>query len=281
MGPHSDECGKSVGLRDTLHGLKSGSFSAEPSYGHGCLACVWASTHNAQVMCDTIRDFRRRGQPAHVAFPEPREDVDLPSDVAVSLKTAGRAAEVAPPGLVAVTARRAGLARVLLVHQRDLHPLGGCLVRDGGADLAVVPAAHPAVVDLAFLAAVGDIPDVADGDRLSLAFDRRVHNGAADLVLDVAQDALVLGLHADLGPHEPPVSSGTLLLARDGLRHLAQPPGVSLALRPPLPAGDDRGHGLIADHGGMDLAEIDRHDIRARGLLRLLAVFDNQVRCQE
>src|SRR5262249_12634034 len=150
---------------DTPQGLKPHGFSeSAPSYRHPFLARVRASTHNPQVVRDTILDHGRRGDLAGFPVLVDRQDVDLSHHVAMRLKPTGRAMVGSPPGLVAVLTLRAGLAGVMLVLQLDRGTFGLGLVRDVLADLAVIPLAHPLVLNVAAVHPIGDITDVADDD---------------------------------------------------------------------------------------------------------------------
>jgi hypothetical protein len=111
------------------------------SYSPEGLAGVPASTHNPQIVRDTMLYDRRSRDPAYLAVPVPRKDIDLPYYIAVRLKPAGRAAIDAPPGFVSVIAVRAGLRAVVLVYQLDFDAFGLRLVLNILADLAVIPSA--------------------------------------------------------------------------------------------------------------------------------------------
>jgi len=90
-----------------------------------------------------------------------RQDVDLTHHVAMRLKPAGRAAVFAPPRFVAMLAVGTRLARVVFVDQLDHDPFGCRFVLHVIAELAMVPAAHAAVLDLAAIDSIGDVPDVS------------------------------------------------------------------------------------------------------------------------
>src|SRR6476660_2118268 len=117
--------------RDTPHGLKPDGFSEWlPSYGDCSPACVWACTHDPQVVRDTILDHGGSRDLAGLPVLVLRQDVHLSHHVAMRLKPTGRALVLAPPRFVAMPAARTGLGRVLLVLQLDLDPIGFRLVRD-------------------------------------------------------------------------------------------------------------------------------------------------------
>src|SRR4029077_21165874 len=165
------------------------------SYRHPCLAGVPASTHNPQVVRDTILDHRWSWDLARLSVSVHRQDVDLTHHVAMRLKPTGRALVLAPPRFVAMPATGTGLGRVLLIHQLDFDPFGCRLVLDVPANFAVVPLAHFLVVLSPLVDSVGDVPHVADHDGPGLLRDGRIHNRAADLVFHVPHHSVVLGLH--------------------------------------------------------------------------------------
>jgi hypothetical protein len=71
-----------MGTCDTPLGLKPRGFSERtPSYRRPFLASVLASTHDLQVVRDTILDRGGRWDLARLAVLEPREDIDLPHHV--------------------------------------------------------------------------------------------------------------------------------------------------------------------------------------------------------
>ena len=169
------------------------------------------------------------------------------------------------------------LARVVFVDQCDHDPFGCRFVLHVVADFAVVPAAHAAVLDCAAIDSIGDVSDVADGDRPGFSLDRGSDDRPADLVFHVPHDPAVLGLHARFGLHETPVAARPFLLARRCFLNLRQPLGVSLAFGPPLPAGDDGCDRFITHDCGMNLAQIHGYDVAARRRLGLLAVLHDDV----
>src|SRR5262245_56794460 len=118
-------------LSDTPPGLKPGGFSElPPSYRPRGLACVLASTHDPQVVRDTILHGFGSGDLPRLAMLEHREDVDLSHHVAMRLKPASRAAIPPPLRFVALLTLRAALARVVLVLQLDRDSFGFGLIRD-------------------------------------------------------------------------------------------------------------------------------------------------------
>jgi hypothetical protein len=149
-------------------------------------------------------DNRRGRNASRLTMFEKRKDVDLPHDIAMRLKPAGRAAVDAPPRFVSRSALwiGAGLAAVVLVLEDDHDPFRLGLVLHQLANLAVIPTADLLVRLFGEVDAIGHIAHIADDDGIGFPLDGDLDNSAADLVFHIAHDALVLGLHAGAGAQE-------------------------------------------------------------------------------
>src|SRR6059058_4504554 len=87
------------------------------SYSPDGLTGAPASTHNPQIVRDTMLDAWRSRDLTHFAMFETRKDVDLPNHVSMRLKPADWAAIEAPPGFVSRLAVRTSLRTVVFVYQ--------------------------------------------------------------------------------------------------------------------------------------------------------------------
>jgi hypothetical protein len=260
-------------------GLKSTSLYCRP---RPCgsdlrLAGVPASTHNPQVVRDTMLYARRSRDPAYLAVPVPRKDIDLPYYIAVRLKPAGRAAIDAPPGFVSVIAVRTSLRAVALIYQLDFDAFGLRLVLNILADLAVIPSADLLVGLLTQIHLIRRVAHIPDSNDASLTLNCGVHNSPADLMLNISHDSTIPGPEAGLGVHPPLVTAGTSSLSANSLGKTCQPLAVTLCGVPSCSARDDSGLPLIAHYGRVNLTKIHRDNIISWRIFGLFPIFYNEM----
>src|SRR5215211_3646576 len=112
---------------------------------------------------------------------------------------------------MASSASRTDLARMPFVNQRYGDPLGLGLVGQVAAQFPVPPGAEFLILLSPFAGRIRDVAHIPDRQRPSLAFEGVIHNGAADLVLHVAQTPLLFRTKAVFHLLKLPPSAGLAL----------------------------------------------------------------------
>ena len=112
-----------------------------------------------------------RGYLARLTKPMSGKDVDLSNYISVRLKPAGRAAIIAPPGFMSMSATWTSLTTVGFVLQFNGYSFGYGLVLREGANLTVIPSTNFLIDLLAQVDPIGYVPHVTYNDGISLALN--------------------------------------------------------------------------------------------------------------
>lgn len=201
----------------------------------------------------------------------------MSNNVAVRLKLASRAAIGAPLGFVSVSAGWAGLGRVMLILERYGDPFRFCFVRCESTNFAVIPTTDFLIGLFPQINPISDVLDVTHDNGCRATGKRFIDDGAANLVFNVAGNALVLGFHAAFGPDQLLIAAASFVLAGNSLIDFSQPLGMALLFMATLTASNDRGAVFITNDGGVNLAKVYADHVVTQRCFGLFAILNNDM----